>query len=146
MALNIVKLCVGAHSVEDLEAWQRGLVAEQRAKREKPRVFHTTLQTPKRQADLLPEGSLYWVIKGLIQVRQRLVGFEDGQKEDGSPCCVIVLDPELHPVRPVPRRPFQGWRYLDAEHAPPDLGSGTADGLAGLPPQMRKELAELCLI
>lgn len=146
MALNIIKLCVGAHSVEDLAAWQSGLMAEQKARRERPRVFHTTLQTPKRQAELLDGGSLYWVIKGLVQARQRLLGFEDGHKEDGSACCLIVLSPELHLVRPQPRRPFQGWRYLDGDDAPPDLGSGAADGVAMLTPKMRKELAELCLI
>ena len=76
------------------------------------------------QAELLDGGSLYWVIKGVIQVRQRLVGFEEGTKDDGSRCCLILLDQQLVPVRPVPRRAFQGWRYFDAADAPPDLGSG----------------------
>src|SRR5690606_25892826 len=111
MALNIIKLCVGAASIEDLAQWQKERLREQKARGEAPRVFHGTLQTPKRKAEL-KGASLYWVIKGVVQVRQALVGFEDGTKEDGSPCCLILLDRKLVPVRPVPRRAFQGWRYL----------------------------------
>jgi hypothetical protein len=146
MALNIVKLCVGAASIEDLAAWQRGLLKEQKARKEKPRIFHTTLQTPKRQAEL-EGGSLYWVIKGIIQVRQRLVGFDEGQKEDGSPCCLILLDEALVPVRPVPRRAFQGWRYLSDDDAPQDLGRGHGgDEVAKMPSDMRRKLTELGLL
>ena len=89
MSLNLVKLCVGAASVEDLGSWQMGRLAEQKARGETARIFHATFQTPKRQAELLDGGSLFWVIKGVIQVRQRLVGFEDGTREDGSSCCLI---------------------------------------------------------
>ena len=146
MTLHIVKLCVGATSIEDLADWQKGRLKEQKARGEKPRLFHGTFQTPKRQADLLAGGSLYWVIKGVIQARQRLVGFEDGTKPDGSPCCLILLDRGLVPVRPKPRRAFQGWRYLSDEDAPEDLGAGGGGDLAALPPAMRRALAELCLI
>lgn len=146
MALNIVKLCVGAASIEDLAEWQRGLFKAQKARREKPRIFHTTLQTPKRQAEL-EGGSLYWVIKGIIQVRQRLIGFDEGQKEDGSPCCLILLDEALVPVRPVPRRAFQGWRYLSEDDAPEDLGGGRrGDDVAKMPSDMRRRLTELGLL
>jgi hypothetical protein len=146
MTLHLIKLCVGVASIEDLAAWQKGRLAEQRKAGEKPRLFHTTFQTPKRQAELLDGGSLYWVIKGVIQVRQRLLGFEDGHKQDGSPCCLLLYDRELVPVRPVPRRAFQGWRYLPADDAPPDLAAGSGGGLAVLPAKMRRELAELGLI
>jgi hypothetical protein len=146
MTLHLVKLCVGAASIDDLAAWQKERLAERRKAGEKPRLFHTTFQTPKRQAELLDGGSLYWVIKGVIQVRQRLLGFEDGHKEDGSPCCLLLYDRELVPVRPVPRRAFQGWRYLQASDAPPDLAAGAGSGLAELPAKMRRELAELGLI
>jgi hypothetical protein len=145
MTLHLIKLCVGATSIEDLATWQ----AEHRAfktKRGEQRVFHTTFQTPKRQQELLDGGSLYWVIKGVIQCRQRLTGFEDGTKDDGSACCKLLLNPEIIPVRPQPRKAFQGWRYLAAEDAPVDLKASRADGLALMPPQMRKELAALCLI
>jgi len=145
MPLHLIKLCVGAASIEDLAHWQEGRLKEQKARKEKPRVFHTTLQTPKRQEELAG-GSLYWVIKGIIQVRQRLLGFEEGTKDDGSACCLILLDKALVPVRPVPRRAFQGWRYLPGDDAPPDLGGGQGRGLAALPADMRRALLDLGLI
>jgi len=101
---------------------------------------------PKRTEELLDGGSLYWVIKGVVQARQKLVGFDEGHKEDGSPCCLLLLDPNIVPVRPVPRRAFQGWRYLDADSAPPDLGSSSRGDITELPPHMRRELAALGLI
>ena len=147
MPLHIVKLCVGTDNIEDLAEWQQGRLAEQkRAGIKKPQIFHTTFQAPKRQADLLDGGSLYWVIKGLILVRQRLVGFAEGQKDDGKPACRLLLDKELVPVRPVPRRAFQGWRYLDDDDAPEDLKAGARDTMAEMPPAMRKELAGLGLL
>jgi len=145
MTLHLVKLCVGAASIEDLGAWQQGRLADQRKAGQRPRLFHATHQTPKRQSELLNGGSLFWVIKGVIQARQCLVGFEDGHKPDGSRCCLLLLDTELIPVRPVPRRAFQGWRYLDGDDAPADLGRGDKR-LAKLPPKMRRDLVELGLI
>ncbi len=141
MALHIIKLCVGAESIEDLAHWQAGRFAA------RSRIEHTTFQAPKRQDDLLSGGSLYWVIKGVIQVRQRLIGFDTGHKDDGSACCLLLLDPELVPVRPTKRRPFQGWRYLTDADAPPDVGSARAAAdMAAMSPQMRKELADLGLL
>lgn len=145
MTLHLVKLCVGATSIEDLAQWQEERFRARTARGEPARIFHATFQTPKRQAEL-EGGSLYWVIKGVIQVRQRLTGFSEGQKADGSPCCLLLLDPELVAVRPVPRRAFQGWRYLAAADAPADL-TGQQDGeMAGMPEAMRRQLAELGLI
>lgn len=146
MTLHMIKLSVGSDSVEDHARWQAANRQFWRKVGSKPAVFHTTFQTPKRTAELLDGGSLYWVIKGIIQARQRLVGFDEGTKEDGSPCCLLLLDPEIVTVRPVPRRAFQGWRYLDPADAPPDLGKGARGDLADLPPQMRRELAALGLI
>jgi hypothetical protein len=145
MTLHLIKLCVGAASIEDLADWQKARAAERKKAGQSSRIFHTTFQTPKRDAELLDGGSLYWVIKGIVQARQKLLGFEQGKKSDGSPACLIVLDAALVPVRPVPHRAFQGWRYLDAADAPPDLGRGDRQ-LAELPPKMRRELAELGLI
>jgi hypothetical protein len=145
MTLHLIKLCVGAASIEDLAQWQRERLAEQKKAGKKPRLFHSTFQTPKRQAEVLDGGSLYWVIKGVIQVRQRIVGFDEGHKQDGSRCCLIVLDPALVPVRPLSRRAFQGWRYFDPADAPPDLKRGNK-ALAELPPKMRRDLADLGLL
>jgi hypothetical protein len=145
MTLHLIKLCVGAASIEELATWQRGRLAELKKSGKKSQLFHTTFQTPKRQAELLAGGSLYWVIKGVIQVRQRIVGFGEGHKKDGSPCCLILLDPALVPVRPLSRRAFQGWRYFDAADAPADLKRGEKK-LADLPPKMRRDLADLGLL
>ena len=145
MALNLVKLCVGADSIDDLAGWQakpRNL----KTRGGKKVAFHTTFQAPTRQTELQDGGSLYWVIKGTILVRQLIAGFDDGHKADGSPCCLILLDPKLVAVRPVPRRPFQGWRYLSADDAPADLKAGTINQVAAMPPQMRKKLGDLGLI
>lgn len=148
MTLHLIKLCVGAASIEDLAHWQASRLDFARRNGLPARVEHTTFQTPKRQAELLDGGSLYWVIKGVVQVRQRIVGFDSGVKEDGSPCCLILLDRELVPVRSLRRRPFQGWRYLAPDDAPADLsGAGTgSDALAGMSAGMRRDLAELGLL
>jgi hypothetical protein len=146
MTVHLIKLCVGAESISDLMHWQKERLAAMRRGRKQARLFHATRMVPKRREEVLDGGSLYWVIKGVVQVRQRIVGLEDGRKKDGTPCCLIVLDRRLVPVRPVPRRAFQGWRYLPPEEAPPDLQTGSADGLAALPPRLRTELAELGLI
>ena len=145
--IHLVKLSVGTETIEDLASWQTERLAQMKAAGEnKPQLFHRTGQRPKRDADLLDGGSIYWVIKGVIQARQILVGFGESVRPDGRACCLILLDRELVPVRPTKRRPFQGWRYLDANDAPPDLGSRAAGDLAGMPPRMRRELAELGLL
>jgi hypothetical protein len=146
MTLHMIKLCVGADSIEELARWQQQRLAEMKRETGKARIFHTTRMVPKRRDQLLDGGSLYWVIKGVVQVRQQIAGFGDGQKQDGTPCCLIYLDPTLVAVRPTPRRAFQGWRYLAPADAPPDLDISAAQSLADLPPKMRKELAELGLL
>ena len=145
--LHLIKLSVGTDSIEDLAAWQTERLAQMKAGGEKkPRLFHRTGQKPKRDTDLLDGGSIYWVIKGMIQARQQLSGFGEGVRPDGRPCCLILLERELIPVRPTPRRAFQGWRYLDGCEAPPDLTGRNAGAITGMPPQMRKELADLGLL
>ena len=145
MTLNLVKLCVGAASIEDLAEWQ-AMPGHTIKRGGKKVAFHTTFQKPTREKDLLDGGSLYWVIKGAILVRQALVGFDEGKKDDGSPCCLLLLDPKLFPVRPITRRAFQGWRYLTADDAPGDLKAGAIDQVASMPAEMRKKLAGLGLI
>ncbi len=146
MPLHLVKLCVGATSVEDLAAWQQARIAELRQSDPHARIFHTTFQTPKRQQELLDGGSLYWVIKGVIQVRQRILGLGEGVKDNGQACCLIELDDPLVPVRSLPRRAFQGWRYLAHEDAPADLGGAGPRGVDQMPDTLRRELAALGLI
>jgi hypothetical protein len=147
MALHLIKLCVGVESIEELAAWQVERLKQRRKAGEKrPRLFHRTFQSPKRRAELLDGGSLYWVIKGIVQVRQPLLDITEGKKEDGTPCCLLILDNPLIPVRPVPRRAFQGWRYLDGEDAPEDLKQGASSDIVAMPQKLRKQLAELGLL
>jgi hypothetical protein len=147
MTLHLIKLCVGCDSIEDLAHWQSERLKQMRRERQKkPQLFHRTFQTPKRKEELLDGGSLYWVIKGIIQVRQQLLDLRAGKKDDGSRCCLLILKNELVAVRPTPRRAFQGWRYLSRNDAPPDLSTAASGGLAQMPPKLRQQLAVLGLI
>jgi len=144
MALHLIKLCVGADSIEDLREWvsQRSLTAV--AAGLEPHSVHTTRMIPKRMEELLDGGSLYWVIKGQIQARQKLLDIRSFTGGDGITRCDLVLGPEVIETSPAPKRPFQGWRYLKDEEAPRDLGgSGLADDM---PSDLRRELAELGLL
>ncbi len=145
MPLHLIKLCVGVDNIEELARWQKKRLADQRAKGvKKPVLRHVTRNTPKRAAEIIDGGSLYWVIKGVIRVRQRIVEVKPVMW-NGRPHCALILDRKL--VRVVPRgmRAFQGWRYLEAARAPPDLGARN-DGLADLPPKMLDALRELGLL
>jgi hypothetical protein len=94
---------------------------------------------------LLPDGSLYWVVKGVVRCRQRLLGFETVADDDGDSYCRFYVEPALVETRPRPLRPFQGWRYLKPQDAPPDLASGDATGDA-LPDHLMAELRDLGLL
>ena len=144
MALHLIKLCVGADSVEDLEAWIAHRLDLRRAANEPSHHVHVTRMQPKRADELLSGGSLYWVIKGNVQARQKLVGIEPFTDNEGIGRCRLVLDPELVRTRWQPKRPFQGWRYLKDEDKPADLGDD--DGIEDLPPDLRGELASLGLL
>jgi hypothetical protein len=144
MPLHLQKLCVGADSFEDLAEWiaetlagkaKRGLVVEQ---------IHTTRMMPSRGEEILGGGSLYWVIKGVMCARQRILELRPIKDSEGISRCQIVLEPELVRTEPRPRRPFQGWRYLAADDAPGDMDAATAS--TGLPPHLVIELRELGLL
>lgn len=138
--LNIIKLCVGAESVEDLTAWHdahRGLWPAGTTE-------HVTRMWPKRESELLDGGSLYWVIKGVVQARQKLLGFEERRGSDGILRCAIILDAEVIRTQAAMRRPFQGWRYLDPAESPRDLPKGRRQDDA-LPPELAQALAEIGL-
>ncbi len=138
MALNMIKLCVGAEDIEDQRAWQDRRLAQE------GEVYHVTRMFPRRAGELLDGGSLYWVIKGVIQVRQRFTDIVPITDAEGIRRCKLVFDPELVATRPQPRRAFQGWRYFLHEDVPPDLAKGAESD--GLPPKMRADLVELGLI
>lgn len=145
MPLHIQKLCVGCDSVEDLRGWIAERMAERRRRGLPEEQTHTTRMAPKRVAELLDGGSLYWVIKGAILVRQPLIDLRPVKGADGIDRCDLVLAPELTLVRPAPRRPFQGWRYLAGHEAPRDLADEAAEA-PGLPPHLIAELRTLGLL
>lgn len=130
--MHLIKLCVGVDTVDELREWR----AMRAAQGHKPIV--PTRHTPKRAAELLQGGSLFWVIKGAIMVRQTIVAIDT--LDSGTQPCRIELHPELIVTAPQPRRPFQGWRYLDAKDAPPDLANA---GGEGVPLDLAKQLREL---
>ena len=138
--VNLVKLCVGADSVEDLTAWQ-----QDRA-RQIPgwQASHVTRMWPKRGAEVLAGGSLYWVIKGVILARQRIIALEERRGDDGIARCALIFAPEVIRTEAAPRRPFQGWRYLAPADSPRDLARGRATDTA-LPEPMALALAEIGL-
>ena len=140
MTLHLLKLCVGADSVADLADWQAARMAERRDAGADSRPTHVTRMWPRRSDAMLDGGSLYWVIRGLVLVRQRILALEPVTGADGGARCALRLDPELVRTCPLPRRPFQGWRYLAADDAPPDLGAGTG---IDLPPALARGLADL---
>ena len=145
MALNLVKLCVGVSAVEELQAFIDERVDRARRAGRSTDQIHTTRMVPKRIDELLDGGSLYWVIKGNIQVRQMFTDVRPFTDGDGIRRCDLVMEPRLILTQWQPRRAFQGWRYLKAEDAPADLGDGQG-GLNDLPPHLRLELAGLGLL
>jgi hypothetical protein len=138
--INILKLCVGADSIDDLTDWQHS----QRARWPEGRAVHVTRMWPKREAEVLDGGSLYWVIKGVILCRQHILGLEQVLGTDGITRCALVLDAEVIRTEAAPRRPFQGWRYLDPVESPRDLMKGREREEA-LPPALAQALAEIGL-
>jgi hypothetical protein len=142
MPLHLIKLCVGCATVEDLEAW---IAQRMRARRSRREHIHTTRMVPKRRDELLAGGSLYWVIRGAVQCRQRLIDIRPFRDTQGIGRCRLVLEPDVVLVAPRPWRAFQGWRYLEAKDAPLDL-ERAAPGAAEMPETMRRELQELGLL
>lgn len=145
MALHILKLCVGCESIADLEGWIADSMALWRRLGKPQEQIHTTRMVPKRIDEILGGGSLYWVIKGQIACRQRLLDIRPFKDADGIGRCNLVLEPVVVPVSPRPCRPFQGWRYIEPKAVPPDLG-GEGTDLAAMPEDLRRELSQLGLL
>jgi hypothetical protein len=145
MALHLLKLCVGCDSIQDLEEWiDENRVLHRRLNRSYEQT-HTTRMVPKRANEIVDGGSLYWVIRGQVACRQRLLEIRPFTDSDGIGRCHLVLEPVVTSVEPRPYRPFQGWRYMQAADAPPDLGFGS-NGVGQMPEALRRELAGLGLI
>ncbi|SCW74383.1 hypothetical protein SAMN02927924_02568 [Sphingobium faniae] len=132
MPLHITKIAFGAQSPATLRAWLESQVGEART---------STRYMPKRFEEL-KGGSLYWIHSSQLVGRSPILGFE----ETGQGRFWIRLEPRLIAVRAMPKRPHQGWRYLEEKDAPPDLGSGEADDLDAMPPALLGELSRLGLV
>lgn len=137
--VHLLKIAVGIESVEHFRE-------RIKIRRKQGKTFtHYTRHMPKRAEEVLAGGSLYWIVKGYIAVRCPIVRLEEAVLENKGPHCGIVMKCELIPVVPQPRRPHQGWRYLEAEDAPPDLAD-LGKGAAEMPPEMAAQLRDLGLL
>lgn len=136
--INLIKLSVGSETFDDIVAWQ----STKRAQTKDGLPRHVTRMWPKREEEILAGGSIFWVIKGVITCRQRILRLDEHIGQDGIRRCAIVSDPELIRVQSSLKRPFQGWRYLKPEDTPPDLPKGREDE-EPLPAELNRALAEI---
>ena len=145
MVVHLLKIGVGTEDVEHLRQAQSAKMQQSRAVGQGSRLWHRTRNMPTRKEELLDGGSLYWVIKRLIRVRQRIISIESCERKDGRPGCALVLDPQLVRTEIRSFRPFQGWRYLSTDDTPRDapLRGGVSDDF---PPNMAAELRGLELL
>ena len=146
MPLHLIKLAVGCDSVKELKE----RVAERMSAAKKKGLLqhhvHITRMVPKRIEEILAGGSLYWVIRGEIAAREKLIAIEPFRDRDGIGRCRLVMQPKVIAVSPRPMRPFQGWRYFTEDAAPPDLGKASAGSVAAMPEPLRRELRDLGLL
>ena len=145
MPLHILKLSVGAESVDDLKGWIKKRVAERKKRGESGHHVHITRMVPKRDAEILDGGSIYWVIKGQIMCREVIRGIEPFRDKEGINRCRLLMTPKVILVEPRPFRAFQGWRYLEDKDAPRDLEK-MAPGAKNMPEELRRELRGLGLL
>ena len=138
--LHIMKLAVGARDVGHLRANQTLRAITH------PPLRHKTRNFPRRAPEILQGGSMYWVVAGVVMVRQAIVDIVEDTRDDGAACAALLLHPDLIPVAGRPVKAFQGWRYLTDTDAPPDLTTLGDTGVAELPAKMQHELRRLGLL
>ena len=139
--VNLIKLCVGAQNVSDLYNWQKNRLINEK-NLENPATFFITRMRPKRENDILNGGSIFWVFKGLILARQKIIGFDNFMREDNILRCKIILDRKIILTDPYHKKPFQGWRYFSQQEAPKDREVFSNDKNQ-LPLKIEKELSEI---
>jgi hypothetical protein len=145
VTVHLIKLCVGIDTVRQLEEHRDLRRADLRRRGIEPFDVHVTRNSPRRAAEVLDGGSLYWVIRRQIRVRQRIIRLEEVRDEEGTRRCALIMDTELIRTEPRAFRPFQGWRYFNVEDAPNDL-AGAGDDTDEMPDDMRNELRSLGLL
>ena len=138
MTVHLLKLAVGVSDLAEMREAQR------ERREERGLYCFYTRNLPRRQDEILEGGSVYWVVKGMIQVRQRIRGFMPIVNRRGHPAVLVKIEAKLTPTEPRLHRAFQGWRYLEPSEAPRDLPKGGK--ISGMPPDMARELRELGLI
>ena len=145
MTVHLIKMSVGVEDVNHLARLQERRLADAKRRGETPELKHVTRNTPKRAAEVLDGGSIYWVIKGFIRARQPIVALRAVNREDGRPACALVLKPGLIRTEIRSFRPFQGWRYFSIDDAPADIGP-FKQGQEDVPDEMAAELKGLGLL
>ncbi|MBL4800833.1 MAG: DUF1489 domain-containing protein [Emcibacter sp.] len=141
MTVHILKLCVGIDSVEHLIEVRKG--REQMLPDGRPYNYHITRSRPRRAEEILDNGSIYWIIKGFIQVRQLIIALDQVETDTGVKC-KFILDTKLVRTEGQPRRPHQGWRYLDAGDVPRDIAEG--QHVDNMPRELSAKLREMGLL
>jgi hypothetical protein len=142
MSIHLVKLAVGVRDVVHLGEIQARRLEQARGRGEEPRLRHVTRNRPRRAEELT---SIYWVIKGFIRVRQGIVAIDKLTDAEGRPSCALVLEENLVRTELMAYRPFQGWRYLSGNKAPPDART-SGNAYHGMPQDMAVELRALGLL
>lgn len=135
--MHIIKLCVGVSTLEELEGYRAERAHWWGADYGEDVHVHRTRTMPKRREEIEGQGSIYWVISGVVRCRQRILRLAPAVDDQGLACCDIIMAPDLIRVVPRPKSPFQGWRYLEPKDAPPDL-----DQANGFTDEGSMELAE----
>jgi len=138
MPLHMLKIAAGVADLAELKELQK------ERKRERGVYAFYTRNRPKREEEILDGGSVYWVVKGQIQARQKIKGFRSIVNRRGRPAVLVSFEAKLTPTDWRPHRPFRGWRYLEAKDAPKDMAKSAKT--KGLPPKMAAELRELGLL
>ncbi len=141
MTVHLVKIAVGIESLEHLREIQAQRIGAGNGK-----LRHMTRNRPRREDEVLDGGCIYWIIKGYIRARQRIICFEDAVGRNGRKRCALVLDPELERTALMPHRPIQGWRYMEAEAAPAVAEEWDTEAEETLPEGMAEELRALGLL
>ena len=146
MTIHLVKICVGIESVDHLREVQIERLRQIREKNRSGDLRHLTRNFPKRGEEILDNGSIYWIIKGYIRVRQRITGFGEAFGRNGKPRCALILNPKLVQTVLLPHKPIQGWRYMEVDFAPADLTTAERKIVSSIPHDMADELRSLGLL